>query len=59
MRWQYKTVVFKMGGVFGGKVPKDGIDRTLAELGQDQWELVSTLAANQGYDVVLLFKRPK
>jgi hypothetical protein len=61
-RWDYKTVRIDPAGFFGGNLETEGLDKTLNAMGQDGWELSSTIETNWGHGatryVYLLFKRP-
>ena len=67
MKWQYHTVAFSIGRGFfpfkaGGQVDDDEITRTLNELGNEGWELVSAFDTNyeggSTNSVVCILKRP-
>lgn len=60
-RWEYKTLTFKTGGFWGGKVDKLEFQEQLNLYGREGWELVSCFDTSQGQgasrDVVAVFKR--
>ncbi|MDL2274009.1 DUF4177 domain-containing protein [Oscillospiraceae bacterium OttesenSCG-928-G22] len=59
-RFEYFTLVYDTKGLSGGKVEPDFQDR-LNELGSEGWELVNSVATNQGNGftrcIVAIFKR--
>lgn len=57
MKWEYETVLITNGsGRAEDLVQK--IDKTLAELGHEYWELVSTTKVRQSEQIILILKRP-
>lgn len=62
-QFEYKTIFTNAKGVFGGKIEQDSMDRQLNQLGDQGWELVSSIASNQSYGntrwIVSVFKRKK
>lgn len=63
MKWEYATFKIETTGLMGGKLDESQLASKMNELGNDGWELVTSVATNQGYgstrDVVIIFKRPK
>ena len=64
MIWEYstKTLDVESGWIANGKVDPEKVDETLAPLGADGWELVSsfsTLLSRGENTLVFIFKRPK
>ncbi|MBM3976195.1 MAG: DUF4177 domain-containing protein [Planctomycetes bacterium] len=62
MTWEYKTLFLNTTGFLGGKLDQGALDRELAAIGRDGWELVSIFDTNS-YEgvtrlVVAVFKRP-
>jgi hypothetical protein len=62
MRWQYLTVDFRVGGFFGPAVNRDELERKLAELAENGWELISAIPIGSGYgatrSIFMILKRP-
>ena len=63
-RFEYMIVTAEAGGVFSsGKVNFEAIHDSINELGEEGWELVSTMDTNahegRTRDVVMFFKREK
>jgi hypothetical protein len=61
-RFEYHTVIVEPKGIFfGGKVNPDNLTQILNNMGNQGWELVSTVASNKMYgvteNVVCIFKR--
>lgn len=56
-QWEYKIVDLS-GGMFGSKVDSP-TERDLNELGDNGWELSTTMADGTHHDNKLVFKRPK
>lgn len=62
VRYEYYTYVYNTEGFMGGKVDIGQFDREINRLGNDGWELVSSVTTNQGQgytrSIVNIFKRP-
>lgn len=61
MNWEYKTIKLDTYGFFGAKVDHGRLEQEMNELGQQGWELVTTLDTNSTgttTSIVLLLKRP-
>ncbi|MDF2921722.1 MAG: hypothetical protein K0R57_636 [Paenibacillaceae bacterium] len=62
-QWEYKTMKFKTGGFFGGKVDEYEFQEELNQHGQLGWELVSCFDTSQSQgasrDIIVVFKRKK
>ena len=60
-KFEYKTLFTKASGFNGGKVDENMFQYELNELGQEGWELVSTVAPAQGFgdtrNLISIFKR--
>lgn len=60
-RFEYKTLFTDAKGVFGGKVDPIAFQAQLNELGDQGWELVSTVAVTQSQGstrwIISTFKR--
>lgn len=60
-KWEYKSIKFETKGFMGGILEINDFDNKLNELGQQGWELVSTITTNQGQgytrEVIGTFKR--
>lgn len=60
-QFEYKTLFTDAKGILGGKVNEDQLQTDLSELGQQGWELVSTVATAQSYGstrwLISIFKR--
>ncbi|WP_420594868.1 DUF4177 domain-containing protein [Deinococcus sp.] len=41
-RWEYQVIKFELGGLLGGIVDNEEMERILNRLGDDGWELVGT-----------------
>ena len=41
-RWEYQVIKFELGGLLGGIVDNEEMQRILNKLGDDGWELVGT-----------------
>ena len=61
-RWEYQVVKFETGGLLGGIVDGEQIQRTLNTLGESGWEVATTsdTAMQNGAtrDLVVILKRP-
>ena len=63
MKWEYKTVQFKIQGLFSSNIDAEKLEDELNVLGNSGWELVDlelnsgSLATNVG--AVAILKRPK
>ena len=61
MKYEYKTISYDAGGIFGGKVNESDFEAMLNRLGAEGWELVNCLASNVTYGktayIVAVFKR--
>ena len=61
MKYEYKTLSYDAGGVFGGKVKNTEFEAMLNRLGAEGWELVNCFASNVAYGktayIVSVFKR--
>ncbi len=62
MKYEYKTISYDAGGVFGGKVNTKEFESILNKLGTEGWELVNCMATNVAYGktayIVSVLKRP-
>lgn len=61
MTWEYKTIELDFSGFFSAKVDEGRLEREMNDLGQQGWELVTTIdiaSTGSSTGVVLLFKRP-
>lgn len=60
-KWEYRTVKFKTGGWFGGKVDEQKFQDELNRHGYEGWELVSCFDTSQAEgasrDIIAVFKR--
>ncbi|WP_342437117.1 DUF4177 domain-containing protein [Paenibacillus sp. FSL L8-0436] len=60
-RWEYKTIKFKTGGFWGGRVDDSEFQEELNFYGKEGWELVSCFDTSQAQgaskDVIVVFKR--
>ncbi|MDF2946463.1 MAG: hypothetical protein K0S51_1142 [Bacillales bacterium] len=60
-RWEYKSIKFKPGGFFGGKLNEEQFERELNENGQEGWELISCFDTSFGQgtsrEVIAVMKR--
>ena len=60
MKWEYK--ILDLGNVLRSKVADSKVDLLMNELGDDEWELVTTFTTGMGAGftrgVVAVFKRP-
>jgi hypothetical protein len=60
-KFEYKTIFTDAKGVLGGKVDQYAFERALNEMGQQGWELVSSVPAAQSYGstrwIISIFKR--
>ena len=63
MKWEYRTLKLHAQQGWGGEFDEQAFDRMLNELGEQGWELVSTLDTNLGGGgtryLVAVFKRPR
>jgi hypothetical protein len=62
MRWQYRPIMLRAGGVvFGGAVDGQELTDRLNELGAEGWELVTAFDTNMAHgrtrDVLAVLKR--
>ena len=61
-KFEYKTLFTDAKGFFGGKVNEKKLMDDLNRLGDEGWELVSSVASNESYGstkcVISIFKRP-
>ena len=62
MRWEYRTIMLRAGGVlFGGAVDGQELTDRLNELGAEGWELVTAFDTNMARgrtrDVLAVLKR--
>ena len=63
MRWQYLTVDMPLGTFFGRVLNRDKFERKLAELAENNWELVSAIPIGSGWygstrSIFMILKRP-
>jgi hypothetical protein len=60
-KWQYRTLKFKTKGLLGGRIDETEFTKSLNELGEQGWELVTSFATSrQGgptREVVAVLKR--
>lgn len=60
-KWEYKSIKFKPGGFFGGKIDEDEFEKTLNSYGRDGWELISCFDTSYGQgtsrEVICTMKR--
>ncbi|MGV8836762.1 DUF4177 domain-containing protein [Cellvibrio sp.] len=61
MRWEYKTLSFKMRSSFFGTLDVDLFNQQLDALGREGWELISICPLGMGAasGVVAVLKRQK
>jgi hypothetical protein len=62
MRWEYRTIMLRAGGVFfGGAVDGQELTDRLNELGAEGWELTTAFDTAMGHgrtrDVIAVLKR--
>ncbi len=62
--FEYLTMAIGTSGWFsGGKIDLEALNRRLNELGQEGWELVSTVDTNKNYgeprEVILFLKKER
>lgn len=62
-KYEYKTYLYDTKGFWGGSVESNPFQDYLNALGNDGWELVSTVSTNAVYgstkSIVCIFKRKK
>ncbi|WP_066305735.1 DUF4177 domain-containing protein [Bacillus sp. FJAT-29814] len=62
-RWEYKSIKFKPGGFFGGKLDESEFENELNEYGNKGWELISCFDTSFGQgtsrEVIAVMKRKK
>lgn len=63
MKWEYKTIKMATTGFMGGILDTAELNDKLNTLGEDGWEVTSSLVTNQGNgysrEVVVILKRQK
>ena len=62
-KFEYKTFIYDTKGLFGGVVNGEGFEEEANRLGEEGWEMVSSLATAEAYgstkSIVCIFKRKK
>lgn len=62
-KYEYKTLTYDTKGFWGGSVDAGQFQSELNILGNDGWELVSSISTTQSYgsskSIVCIFKRKK
>lgn len=60
-KWEYKSIKFKPGGFFGGKIDEHEFELELNEYGKEGWELISCFDTSYGQgtsrEVIAVMKR--
>ena len=60
-KFEYRTKIIDAKGMWGGKVNLSEFDKTINEMGNDGWEMVTTTASNEAYGstryIICIFKR--
>jgi Domain of unknown function (DUF4177) len=59
MRWEYKTLQIDAKGIFSVTVDEPGLEKKLAQLGEEGWELVTAHPIPNSAAFIYTFKRPK
>ncbi len=58
MKWEYRTVVMRVRGMLRPRITQGELDLALNKLGQEGWELITSLTPTEGATrLVLIFKR--
>ncbi len=58
MKWEYRSVVMPVRGMLRLKITQHDLDATLNKMGQEGWELVTSLVPpSRTTRMVLIFKR--
>lgn len=62
-KWEYLSIKFQTEGSFGGILDIKNFNIELNKLGEQGWELTSTISTNASYgksrEVIAVFKRKK